>query len=131
MTQDFLDSDRTSKNYNFSARVWYLASDGIVELDTFAMELEPTDFSHRGVADWAHEYLQESTHNICELFELDPEKDWQIVFNGRMKSWQSFNGEITEYDEDMEILGEPLIAEIPKAFADAMMDRCLTDSDSE
>ena len=120
MLSDIMSAE-TNNQHNFSARIWYLASDGVIEINTFSFELEPMTSLQCGVADWAHEHLAEMGSGICDLLEIDQEKDWQIVFNGRMRSYSSFNGEITEYDEDMEIIGEPMIAEIPREYRELLV----------
>ena len=61
--------------------------------------------TRRPVHEWASEYLSEcDTNTWYALFELPKDKNYRVLFVGKMHAHESFNGEITEYDEELELI---------------------------
>lgn len=87
---------------HFRARVIVSEHDG-VEIDVWDDELTPLKDRCRA-SEWALSHMQNawSDEDYRDAFELPPTGIWEVVFDGKMRSWQDWEG---EWDEEMEVLG--------------------------
>lgn len=80
-------------------RVWMYGDGDPTEIEAWYHGMEPTDPSKRFVSEWFRESL--SYEDLYELFEVDPEKSWQIVGEATIEGRYDYYG---EYDETIDIL---------------------------
>tara|TARA_R110000868_G_scaffold45841_4_gene151811 strand:- start:354 stop:683 length:330 start_codon:yes stop_codon:yes gene_type:complete len=92
----------------FSFRVWIHPVDGdSADIETWCYELEPTDEKRLSIAEWAKEHL--ANLDLHNLFELNPDKHWQIIGKATLTGSYDYQG---EYDEELDLI-EFQKAEVP------------------
>lgn len=96
----------------FEARLWI--DEESVRVETWAYELIPTDRKHCGAAEWAAHHLEEYDREFfLQCFELDPTKNWQVIFRGSIHGW--YTDYYGDYDEDFDVESFET-AEIPESY---------------
>ena len=96
----------------FQFRVWVHPADP-PDLAVWWYGLEPTKSNAGFVEDWICEALENV--DLHERFELDPEKDWQVIGKGTLNGYYDYWGEY----EDIRNIDEFEKAEVPASFFDS------------
>ena len=108
----------------FSFRIWiHPVDDDSADIETWCYELEPTDEKRRGVAEWAKEHL--ANLYLHDLFELNPNKHWQVIGKATLTGSYDYQG---EYDEELDLI-EFQKAEVPDSWFNNKFGISLNDTD--
>lgn len=104
----------------FKGRLYLIGTeDPIHGLEVFSEELEPMAEGTRPLSEWAEESIsQVSVADLYSDLQLDPEKCFQVVFEGEITGSYDHNG---EYDEEL-YLTTLVSEEIPQKYLEAITD---------
>ena len=86
----------------FEARIW-IDADSIVEIDVWVRELFPANGSGRSGTEWIRESAYEYGHGWWRNHVPEPDRtsdNLQLLVQGTIKGWQSYDG---EFDESLDI----------------------------
>lgn len=100
-------------------RIWFYG-DGEHEIELWVHELEAMGSKGRNSEEWAREHFNESYQDkdLRELFSVNPEGDYQVVFKGTLRGFMCgapWDGE--EWDEEFDV-DETISERIPKEYVD-------------
>ena len=105
-----------TEKHAFQGRLWLIDYEFDDEFGPplgqfWVFSLDPVDFRSRPISEWIEEDFRESNFDLWSEFNLDRDKNWQVLVNGTIAGY--WDGE--EYDSKIDLEMVECI-EIPDSF---------------